>query len=201
MAKSILYILTNEAMPGYVKVGITDKLSKRMSDLDTTSVPLPFKCYYAAKVSDAAKVERLLLSAFADQRVRSNREWLNIAPERIVAALKLHPHDEVTPVDEDVDAETRNAIERATRRSASNFKKLDIQTGAVLTLTRDDTVTCVVQEQNLVDFEGEILSVSAAALKALHSLGYNWTTVNGYQFWEYDGETLMERRTKLDEGA
>ena len=40
---AIVYILTNESMPGTVKIGITDNLQRRIKkDLDNTSTPLPF---------------------------------------------------------------------------------------------------------------------------------------------------------------
>ena len=43
---NIVYVLTNPAMPGLVKIGMTDRddVQRRMSDLYTTGVPLPFEC-------------------------------------------------------------------------------------------------------------------------------------------------------------
>lgn len=48
----IIYVLTNEAMPGYVKIGkTTNNLEQRVRDLSaSTSVPLPFTVFYACKV-------------------------------------------------------------------------------------------------------------------------------------------------------
>lgn len=38
----IVYVLINEAMPGYVKIGLTSgSLEERIRSLDTTGVPLP----------------------------------------------------------------------------------------------------------------------------------------------------------------
>ncbi len=48
-----VYILTNESMPDIIKIGITDNLSRRLRDLDNTSTPLPFECFYALEVEDA----------------------------------------------------------------------------------------------------------------------------------------------------
>ena len=47
--KRIVYILTNEAMPGLIKIGYTDKsIEERMKELSRhTGVPLPFSCFYA----------------------------------------------------------------------------------------------------------------------------------------------------------
>lgn len=86
---NIIYILINEAMPGYVKIGKTGDLEQRVRSLDTTSVPLPFECFYACSVKNADFVERQLHEAFADNRVRSSREFFEIAPERAIAILKL----------------------------------------------------------------------------------------------------------------
>ena len=52
----IVYILTNEAMPGYVKIGMTNNsLLERMKQLDRTNIPLPFECYYACEVENAIR--------------------------------------------------------------------------------------------------------------------------------------------------
>jgi hypothetical protein len=52
---AIVYVLTNEAMPGLVKIGMTDDTNPdtRVSQLYSTGVPLPFE------------VEQALHSAFA----------------------------------------------------------------------------------------------------------------------------------------
>ncbi|MGB9152819.1 MAG: GIY-YIG nuclease family protein, partial [Alphaproteobacteria bacterium] len=102
MAEGIVYILTNEAMPGYIKIGkTTDDLNTRIRQLDGTSMPLPFTCFYAAKVSDCDFVEKQLHDAFADQRVRLRREFFRLSPERVVAALAIANGKNVTP-DEDI---------------------------------------------------------------------------------------------------
>ena len=59
---SVVYSLTNPAMPGLVKIGRTDGIGmeSRLRQLDTTCVPLPFECFYAVEVEDAQKVEKAL---------------------------------------------------------------------------------------------------------------------------------------------
>lgn len=53
----IVYILTNEAMPGLVKVGrTTTDLAGRIRALFQTGVPLPFELFFACEVNDAAKM-------------------------------------------------------------------------------------------------------------------------------------------------
>ena len=68
-------------MPGYIKIGRTEtSVSQRMSELDKTSMPLPFQCYFAARVEDYARVEKTLHTAFGDQRVRQSREFFKMDP-------------------------------------------------------------------------------------------------------------------------
>lgn len=75
MSKGIIYILTNDAIPAYIKIEITTDLEQRLKSLDTTPVPLPFRCHYAIEVDDYDKREKLIHDAFADHRFRPNREF------------------------------------------------------------------------------------------------------------------------------
>ena len=86
----IVYILTNEAMPGLIKIGLTNSdLAGRIKQLYQTNIPLPFELFYACEVKDAAFVETQLHEAFGDHRVSKNREFFRLAPERARAALSL----------------------------------------------------------------------------------------------------------------
>ena len=70
-----VYILINEAMPGIIKIGWTDKtVEERMKELDRTATPLPFTCYYAKRVDDPTFVESKLHQAFDEFRIRDNLE-------------------------------------------------------------------------------------------------------------------------------
>lgn len=70
----IIYILTNEAMPGLVKIGLTnnESVEARLTSLSAPSgVPLPFECYFAAEVQDAAKLEKNPSPAFFGKQGKS----------------------------------------------------------------------------------------------------------------------------------
>ena len=85
-----VYILTNDMMPGIVKIGITEgRVEDRIKSLDNTSLPMPFRFYFAIESDRFKKIELLAHNAFAAFRVRENREFFQVDPERVVAALKI----------------------------------------------------------------------------------------------------------------
>ena len=199
----IIYVLTNEAMPGYVKIGKTStNLEQRIRELSSsTSVPLPFTPYYACTVANATFVERQLHDAFGDNRVNPRREFFMIDPERVVAALKLAQINDVTPQHDIVDSqEDQRALDEARqKRSRFNFDMVDIPLGATLYFSRDDTITAKVigrAGSESIEFDGKTMSLSAAAQEVL---GYH-NAVSGTAYWSYDGETLDERRQRMEDG-
>ena len=192
---AIVYVLSNPAFEGYVKVGRTTDLEQRLRQLDTTSVPLPFRCEYAIAVEDDAKAERLVHQAFADVRVRKNREFFEIDAQRIISALKLTGGVEVTPK-EDIaeDEEGVAALERSMgKRRTYHFSDAKVNVGDELVFTRDEEITAVVVGERKIEFEGGVTSLSGAALTLLHRQGYKWKQANGWAYWMKDGETLGER--------
>ena len=84
---NIVYVLTNPAMPGMVKIGMTDQedLQLRMRQLYTTGVPLPFECVIARRMEgrEAAEIETALHTAFDPYRVNPSREFFEIEPEHL----------------------------------------------------------------------------------------------------------------------
>ncbi|MCK5081085.1 MAG: GIY-YIG nuclease family protein [Candidatus Moranbacteria bacterium] len=193
----IIYILINEAMPGYVKIGLTTDLEQRIRSLDTTSVPLPFECFYACTVKDSGFVEKQLHDAFLDHRVRSSREFFEVSPERVVSALKLAEIENVTPKKDFVESqEDQQALNQArTKRAIFNFKMVDIPIGAELVFSRDENIRATVINNRSIELNGEIGSLSSLAQKLL---GYSYG-IQGTVYWMYEGETLDERRKRIEE--
>ena len=195
-----VYVLINSAMVGYVKIGLTKDLNKRLRNLDNTSMPLPFECFYAAIVNDAAFVEKQLHKTFKDHRTRQNREFFEISPERVVAALKLVEIEDVTPKNDIVENEDdQQALNTARkRRDNFNFDLVKIPIGAELTFTRDNEKKCEVVNNKEVKYDNSIMSLSAAAKNALESIGKSWKSAQGPLFWEYNGRTLDELRSEME---
>ncbi len=202
MAQGIVYVLINEAMPSYTKIGKTlSSVEQQMRELDTTSVPLPFECFFAAKVADMDFVERQLHDAFDDHRVRPRREFFNVAPERVRSALMLAALEDVTPRDDIVeDADDLAALNKARNiRSAFNFEMVGISAGAVLTFAKDPSITATVIDNKRINFEGDATSLAKAALTLLQRQGYTRYAVAGPVYWHFEGESLSERRRRMEE--
>jgi hypothetical protein len=195
----IIYILTNEAMPGYVKIGKTStNLEQRIRELsNSTSVPLPFTCFYACTVKDSTFVERQLHDAFDNDRINPRREFFQISPERVVSALKLAEIENITPKKDIVDSkEDQHALNQARTemRSKFNFKMVNIPIGAELTFSRDESIKAKVIDNKSIEFNNKTTSLSASASKIL---GYDYG-VQGTAYWMFDGETLDDRRKRIE---
>lgn len=188
-------------MPGLTKIGFTDtNIERRIRELDNTSVPLPFECFHASKVADMEFVEKRLHDAFDDNRVRKRREFFRISPERVQSALMLAEIEDATPRDDVVeDADDQQALNAARKwRAPFNFEMVNIPIGFILTFAMDETVSASVMGTRKIDFEGEQTSLSASAFTVLQRLGYNWKSVQGPQYWMFEGETLDERRRRME---
>ena len=191
-------ILTDESMPDIIKIGITDNLLRRLKELDNTSTPLPFECFYALEVEDAQSIEKLLHEAFDDKRVRQNREFFNCPPEQAKSALKIAEKmggRDVTPKEVVVETEQdRQALDSAKKKKGrvDYFGVLGINDGEILTFSKDQTITCEVKENGQVLFRDELTSLSGSALIIVSEMGYNWQQVRGAGYWCYKGTSLLD---------
>ena len=132
----IVYVLTNPAMPGLVKIGKTSResIDARLNELYSTGVPVPFECAFAGKVHDEAKVEKAFHMAFGPYRINSKREFFQIEPEQAIAVLELMVDEEVTPelqqAASKVDRESSEASRKLkARRPVQNFIEMGLKVG------------------------------------------------------------------------
>jgi len=198
---NIVYILTNEAMPGLVKIGLTtDSVESRIVQLSNHSgIPLPFECYFAAEVKDCDKLEKTLHQLFSENRINPKREFFEIDPEKVVLAISIGEFKEVTLGVAEIDKEEQEALVKVkARRPRLKLDALGIKLGDILTCSRDETITATVVDGGKVNFQNEVMSLSAAALKALHSLGYSTSAASGSEYWKFEGELLDERRRRIE---
>ena len=77
-----VYCLINISMPGIVKLGRTENIKQRISNLSSrTAVPTPFQLYRAIKVKDMFDIENKFKDYFHEKRTNPQREFFTISPE------------------------------------------------------------------------------------------------------------------------
>lgn len=83
---------------------------------------------------------------------------------------------------------------RRVRSPNTRFHNLGVPIGAKLVFTKDSHIICtVLDESNHVEFGGKAWAISALAM---HLLG--GSVANGFALFSYGGETLLERRWRLE---
>ena len=195
---AIVYILTNESMPETIKVGITENLDRRVRELDNTSTPLPFECYYAVEVENASAIEKKIHEGLDDKRVRQNREFFNTTPEQAKAILEIAEvmgGKNVTPKEDIVETpQDKQALENARKKRGriDYFGILGIQKGTTLTFSKDENITCVVSDNGKIIFRDKETTLSGSALLITNEMGYDWGQVQGAGYWCYQGKTLRD---------
>ncbi len=188
----IVYVLTNPAMPGLVKIGKTSfsEPEDRIAQLYTTGVPVPFKIEFAGRVSDEREVEKALHIAFGPQRINPKREFFRIEPEQVIAILRLlHTEDktaEVVAQNAEIDAESVQAAESLrARRPNLNFEEMQIPIGSILQSYDDDSTATVVGPKK-VRYRDEEMTLTAAT-RVMLNLDYS---VKPGPHWTYNGKRV-----------
>lgn len=198
MEYGIVYLLTNPVMPGLVKIGMTaqEDIEKRMRELYTTGVPVPFECQFACKVKkgDCVKIEKALHAAFAPQRVNANREFFRIQVKQAKTILELFHHTDVTEevsdeIENDLTDDDKAATKKARlHRPPLNFFEMGMKKGDVLQWKDDPSVTLSVYTERTVIFEGKEMAISAVTRDLK---GSKWYVAPG-SYWLYNERLLSE---------
>ena len=189
----IVYLLTNPAMPGLVKIGKTtrDDPQVRVGDLYTTGVPLPFDCELAMEVDDETAVEAAFHQAFEPDRINPRREFFKIDVSQAEALLRLLGKRDVTPQVTQADgvaAEDKTASETyKKRRPVLNFIEMGIEPGSVLHFARGDASVTTIDGRRVMH-NGEEMSLSLLTGQLLNS---KWYVAPG-SHWRFEGRLLRE---------
>ncbi|MCG8624324.1 MAG: GIY-YIG nuclease family protein [Proteobacteria bacterium] len=216
MAKKpqLVYILTNPTMPDLVKIGrTTQSIETRMLEIsNATGVPVPFECYYCCEVKDCKDVEWKLHFAFGDRRINPRREFFRVDPERAKSALQLACIRDATP--KEVIAETKEEkesvgvakrIQQRRQRPPFTFSEVGIAIGETISFYYNqewDTnwVAKVVDDRG-VEFEDERHSLNSVTKLLMDRGGDPQEYVRGPSYWLYKGETLTDRRLRMEREA
>ncbi len=206
-ASQIIYVLTNAAMPGLIKVGKTTQLEvkDRMKQLYSTGVPVPFECAFACQVKDATEVEKALHDAFSPHRINPNREFFELEADRVIAILKLLKVQDITAqleqsMEQDTSASDKQSAQalKDARRPRMDFHALGIPDGAVLEF-KDGSAQATVLNNRQVSFNGVPCSLTAATRSVL-GLPANYP-LQPSPHWSYQGQLLIDMYEALHEAG
>lgn len=194
----IVYVLSNRAMPGLVKIGMTTRqeLDARLKELYTTGVPVPFDVEYACKIKacNCAKLEKALHTAVEPNRLNVNREFFQIKKEHAIAILEIFNEKEITTevsdeMNNDLNPDDIASKNKATKhRPPLNFSQMGIPMGSTLTYNADPSVSVTVIGDKKVEYLGEETSLTAVTTKLLNSK-YG---VQPTPRWSYNGTNFQD---------
>lgn len=91
MQEGYLYVLSNEAMPGLVKIGRTERQPEtRARELRTTGVPHSFKLEFSIRVSDSAVAEEQVHRLLSERGARTSgdREFFYLSIAEAIDAVR-----------------------------------------------------------------------------------------------------------------
>ena len=91
MSNGYVYAVTNESMPGVVKIGQTSSMNKRLDSLYSSSVPTPFECICVEEVDNANEIEARLHKHLKDCRVNGGREFFRVEVDVVKNLFGLIP--------------------------------------------------------------------------------------------------------------
>lgn len=207
---STVYVLSNEAMPGLLKIGRTGQTSPlpRMGELYTTGVPLPFECELAMAIDDdqAQQIETALHRAFDPHRVNPKREFFRMNLEQVAAILKVWPGaEDVTDdarreLDAEIEQGERDALRRERRRRPRlDLPELGIRDGDQLEFAgkTDSPLTVEVVEaaKQLVKMGDETLHLRDATRNVMGR--DSSATVRQANHWLFEGKRLVDLYEEL----
>lgn len=197
----IVYVLTNECMPGIVKIGKTSRLNldARMKELFSTGVPLPFQCVHACKVKlcHMDELERALHCAFAPNRINANREFFRISPEQVKPILNLLGHmtegDVTAEVESEIEKELTDddkiaIVKSKSKRPPLDFFAMGLKAGDILVFTGEPGCSVAISSARKVLFNGVETSLTAVT-KILLNKDY---AVQPTRYWTVNGENLLD---------
>jgi len=78
-----------------------------------------------------------------------------------------------------------------------SFSTIGIEPGELIYFSQDSSIVAKVHDENFIEFENSVLSLSGAALKILEAKGKKRISVRGPAMWCYKGELLSDMVSKL----
>ncbi len=163
MAKGFIYIMTNPALKGMVKIGYASDVESRRKQLSTTALPYDYEVFATYETSgnlEDKKLHKMIDNLNPDLRVTSNREFFVMSPQEaydLLESIAVISGTKEKLKKTKIDADKKQKV----RRPPVNFKKCGIPVGAKLVFIDDPNVVVTVVDERKVSYKDEITSLSA----------------------------------------
>ena len=173
---SFIYIMTNPAYPGYVKIGATNRpVEERRVELSSqTGVMFDFEIYATYETSSDlttegkgklkdTKLHHLIDKLNPNLRANQKREFYKMKPEEALVLLMA-----IAEIAGNTDkivkyAEDDNNEDEKTRRSHFSFAAARIPVESELTFTENPDIKVKILNDRQIEYEGKKTSVSDLA--------------------------------------
>ncbi len=204
----VLYVIENEAIPHYIKIGISTRagLLGRIRNLSGTSVPLPFDLVYVFAHKKAQQKESFLKKHYAKKKTYK-KEFFNksILDDKELYDLLISMECKEIPISEfqkSGSAKPSKVISPPKKIGGNkprfSFQMLKIPVGSELSFLDNPHIKCkVANDKNEIIYAGKKNSLSVSAQEIRERLGDGTGPVQGGLYWMYQGETLVARRERM----
>lgn len=189
MAKGYIYIMTNPALKGMVKIGFAANVEARRKQLSTTALPYEYEIYATYETSgnlEDKKLHKMIDNLNPDLRVTSNREFFVMSPKEAYELLEAIATISGTK-DKLKKVKITEAKKQKVRKPPINFAECGIPVGAELVYVEDPSIVVTVISDRKVQYNGELTSLSAVAgeLKGVKA-------IQGPHYFTYNGKPIVE---------
>lgn len=188
MGKGYIYIMTNPALSGMVKIGYATDVEARRQSLSTSALPYEYEVYATYETPgnlEDKKLHKLIDDLNPDLRISKSREFYVMAPEdayELLQAIALisGTQDKLQKV------KTDTSKKQNVKKPAIDFFKCGLNVGDELVFINDPSIRVTVHSEHKVLYNDELTSLSAIAK---NKLGYS---VSGPQCFSFKGEILVD---------
>jgi hypothetical protein len=185
-----VYILSNKAMPGLLKIGYTmNTVEARVKDLSSaTGVPSEFYIEYQVECRDAAGLEALVHKSLQNFRHNGSREFFSVSLADAVSVIRKHA-TEIIDEEIAVSAETIDYVRNSTGtfylvkvNSARNIFRIGLIKEPIAFLSTEEFKAMVVELYQHFD----------------SNFFYDCEVIQSTEFFHVDDESLEKMKELLD---
>lgn len=201
-----IYIMTNPAYQGYIKIGSTRKtVEQRRFELSLPEgVMFPFEVYAyyeSANDIDDKTLHDMIDTINPSLRVNKRREFYKMSPQEAYKLLEAIAKitgtvEKLTLVNDEQLGDSTES--KQNKKPKFSFASAGIPEGAVLVFTQNKDITAKYiggTKPKNIEYKGNKYSLSSLAQELLETSHQ----LQGTLYFEYEGEILNERRNRMEE--